>query len=105
MVLRLEIAVLGRRGARAVTGMRAVEAVLGDRSGVGDDPGDGGELLARSVTISRSGQRTRARCLHIARSAPRRGDNLRRLGEGLPDSGGVRRPAASAEVVSQRYVG
>jgi hypothetical protein len=29
----------------AVTGMRAVEAVLGDRSGVGDDPGDGGELL------------------------------------------------------------
>jgi len=104
MVLRLEIAVLGRRGARAVTGMRAVEAVLGDRSGVGDDPGDGGELLARSVTISRPGQRTRARCL-LARSAPRRGDNLRRLGEGLPNSGGVRWPAASAEVVSQRYVG
>ena len=29
----------------AVTSMDAVEAVLGDRGGVGDDPGDGGELL------------------------------------------------------------
>jgi hypothetical protein len=51
----------------AVTGMHAVEAVLGDQSGVGGDPGDSGELLHDQSPYRDPGQTARVRCL------PRRG--------------------------------
>jgi hypothetical protein len=41
----------------AVTRMHAVEAVLGDRSGVGDSPGDSGELLHDQSPYCGPGQR------------------------------------------------
>jgi hypothetical protein len=47
--------------------MHAVEAVLGDQSGVGGDPGDSGELLHDQSPYRDPGQTARVRCL------PRRG--------------------------------